>query len=341
MTVRSISAEQTRTLRHVVLRPDEPWDATAYPGDTAATTLHVGAFAGDDLVGIASVYAEPPPGDVDETAWRLRGMATLPSARGHGHGSALLAACVGHVARLGGRRLWCNARTPAAGFYERSGFTRRGRVFEIAPIGPHVVMERPVDPSEESLGLAPDPAAERVVTARLVLRRWRPDDLDAFAAINADPETMRAVGSGQPLSGEESARALEALEGHWNVHGFGLWAVEERATGRLIGRAGLWHPPDWPDPELGWLLARDRWGQGLATEAARAGLAYGFGERRLDRVGSLIRPGNAASERVAQRLGMRLHGERTWRGNTVRRYLLTRTEWEASHDGNPGEGAGV
>lgn len=330
MTVRSIAASQTWPLRHALLRPNEPMDAAEYPDDTDASTLHVGAYAEGSLVGIASVYREATPGEDDEAAWRLRGMVTVPAARGQGHGSGLLAACVGHVARLGGRRLWCNARTPASGFYAHHGFARRGDEFEIPPIGPHIVMERPVSTADEPLGLGLDPAAERVVTPRLVLRRWRPDDLDAFAALNADEETMRTVGPSRTLSREESAEALDALAGHWEVHGFGLWAVEERDTGRLIGRAGLWHPPDWPDVEIGWLLASDRWGRGLATEAARAGLDYGFTHRRIDRVGSIIRPGNDASERVALRLGMRLAGDTRWRGNPVRTYTLTRAEWQAA-----------
>lgn len=329
MTVRSISASQTRRLRHEVLRPQEPWDATDYPGDPDGVTMHVGAFSGASLVGVGSVFREAPVGHDDPHAWRLRGMATDPRARIRGHATAVLDACIGHVARMGGRVLWCNARTPATAFYGRRGFTTHGEVFEIPPIGPHVVMDRPVTASDEARGLRVDPAAERVTTDRLVLRRWRPDDLDVFAAVNADAQTMATVGPGRPLTHDESARALEVLAGHWETHGFGLWAVEERATGRLIGRAGLWHPPDWPDAEVGWLLARDHWGRGLATEAGRASLDYGFRGRRMDRIGSIMRPGNVASERVAARIGMAATGDTSWRGNPVRTYTITREQWEA------------
>lgn len=329
MTVRSVAASRTRPLRHALLRPDEPWDATAYPGDTAATTLHVGAFAGRALVGVASVYREAPPGRHDPGAWRLRGMATDPGVRGQGHGAGLLAACVGHVARQGGRRLWCNARTPAAGFYERHGFARCGGVFDLPPIGPHVVMQRAVTAADDALALGLDPAAECVRTDRLVLRRWRADDLAAFTAINVEPETMAMIGPSRPLTREESIAALQAVRDHWAVHGFGLWAIEERDTGALVGRAGIWHPPDWPDTEIGWLLRRDRWGQGLATEAARAALAYAFGHRGIDRLSSIIRPGNVASARVAEAIGMRPAADTTWRGNPVRTYRITREQWEA------------
>lgn len=329
MTVRSISAHQTRGLRHAVLRSDQGWEATDYPGDTAASTLHVGAFAGPSLVGVASVYREPLPGFRDEDGWRLRGMATDPAARGRGHGAALLRSCIGHVARMGGRRLWCNARTPAADFYARHGLTRRGEEFDIPPMGPHVVMDRVVTAADAALGLCADPGAERRTTARLVLRRWQTEDLDALAAVNADAEIMRTVGPGRPLSRAESAQALDTLMEHWHLHGFGLWAVEERTTGRLIGRAGLWHPPDWPDVEVGWLLARESWGCGLATEAGREALVYAFEHRHILRLGSIIRPGNTASERVAERLGMHPGGDTTWRGNPVRTYTLTREQWHA------------
>lgn len=326
MTVRSISARQSRALRHALLRPHQPAAAAVYPGDTDASTLHAGAFAGGELVGVGSVYREAPPGEDDPDAWRLRGMATLPAVRGRGHAGALLAACLGHAARLGGSRLWCNARTPAAGFYARHGFTREGAEFDLPPIGPHWFMQRPLAAEDAALALAPDPAAQAVETERLLLRAWRASDVDAYAVLHADPLAMRHVGPGRPLTREEAATGLAALVGRWEVHGFGWWAVEERATSRVIGRAGLWHPPGWPDPELGWLLARDRWGKGFATEAARAALAYGFDDRRMDRVTSIIRVANSASQRVAARLGMRVGGETTWRGNAARWYVIDRPD---------------
>lgn len=323
MTVRSISARQTRVLRHALLRPHQPAGAAVYPNDTGPATLHVGAFAGGELVGVASVFSEPPAGQDAPAAWRLRGMATLPAARGAGHAGALLLACVGHAARLGGSLLWCNARTPAAGFYARYGFARVGAEFDLPPIGPHWFMRRPLTPADVALALVTDPAAEAIETERLLLRAWRTSDVDAYAALHADPD-LRHVGPGRPLARDEAAAGLEGLIGHWEVHGFGRWAVEERSTARVIGCAGLSHPPGWPDPELGWLLARDRRGQGYATEAGRAALAYGFGDRRVDRVTSITRLAETAAQRVAARLGMRAGGETTWRGDTARWYVIDR-----------------
>lgn len=153
--VRPIDAEETRRLRHSVLRPSQAFDATAYPGDDDAATRHFGAFQGGRLVGVASIYREDPSGDdhggaLPGDGWRLRGMATAPEARGLGAGRALLSACVDYVAANGGGLLWCNARTVAAGFYTAAGFAVVGEEFDIPGIGPHVVASVRVTPSSPS-----------------------------------------------------------------------------------------------------------------------------------------------------------------------------------------------
>ncbi|MGI8808310.1 MAG: GNAT family N-acetyltransferase [Acidimicrobiales bacterium] len=139
--IRPISAEDTRKLRHRILRPSQPIDATVYPGDDLADTAHLGAFEGDRLVGIASLYREDRAGG-PSGGWRLRGMATDADVQGVGHGAAVLASCVEHAAAEGGAELWCNARIPAVGFYRRAGFEVVSEEFDVAGIGPHVVMVR-------------------------------------------------------------------------------------------------------------------------------------------------------------------------------------------------------
>lgn len=328
MTIRSVPASQTRSLRQALLRADQSLAESRYPGDAAARTLHAGAFAEGELVGIASVYQDAdgdPPG-----IWRLRGMATEPAVRGEGYGRGLLQACLGHVARLDGSLVWCNARSHAVGFYARHGFATRGDEFALPGIGPHYRMERAVTRADVAGALRPDSAAEPLDTPRLRLRRWEGGDLDAFAAMCADPEVMCHTGEGGPLSREEAETVLQALEGHWQLHGFGLWAVVEQATGAVVGRVGLWHPPGWCDVELAWLVDRSRWGRGYATEAARAALAYGFDQHGLDRVISLVPAGHAVSERVATRLGMTPGEPTDWRGRTVRPWTLHRTAAAAS-----------
>ncbi len=150
--IRRVTAADVRPLRHLVLRPNQPFEQTRYPGDDHPDTVHFGAFAGDRLVGVASLYREDRPGAGPEATgwrlrgmaagWRLRGMATDPEARGRGHGRRLLSASVDHVAAAQGGELWCNARLVAVPFYRAAGFEVVGGEFDIPGIGPHYVMRR-------------------------------------------------------------------------------------------------------------------------------------------------------------------------------------------------------
>src|SRR5437667_8519927 len=108
-----------------------------------------------------------------------------------------------------------------------------------------------------------------VETERLRLRSWRDDDLEPFAAINADPEVARFLRDGTPATREQTAELLARIREHWEEHGFGLWAAELKDAGELVGFVGLavptFLPEVLPSVEVGWRLARVRWGQGLAT----------------------------------------------------------------------------
>jgi RimJ/RimL family protein N-acetyltransferase len=155
-----------------------------------------------------------------------------------------------------------------------------------------------------------------ISTERLLLRPWRPDDVEPYAAIVADPEVMRHMGSGPMERAAAAAQVARFAEGT-ALSGVYHTAAEERATGELIGRIGLFHQPEWPGPhevEVGWLLARPAWGRGLATEGARAAVDYGFGELRLPGIVSFTVPENVRSRAVMERLGMRQSGRRQWRG---------------------------
>ncbi len=155
----------------------------------------------------------------------------------------------------------------------------------------------------------------------------REDDLDAYLAIFGDPEVARYLGDGKPMDRATAWRSLAFALGHWALRGYGLWAVEERATGRLVGRVGLLQPEGWPGLELAWALAREAWGQGYATESARRVLAYAFTELPVDRLISLIYPANTPSIRVAERLGERLEGQTELFGAEVRVYAIDRDTW--------------
>jgi RimJ/RimL family protein N-acetyltransferase len=149
-------------------------------------------------------------------------------------------------------------------------------------------------------------------TDRLLLRPWRPaEDLDALAAINADPAVMRWVTPNRPLRREESADFLDRAIRHWDEHGFGLWAIVPRDEpgGGCVGFAGLaipsFLPAVLPAVEVGWRLASLAWGRGYATEAARASVAFGFERLGLQSIVSIVDARNERSLRVCEKLGMR------------------------------------
>jgi RimJ/RimL family protein N-acetyltransferase len=155
-----------------------------------------------------------------------------------------------------------------------------------------------------------------IETDRLLLRPWRPaEDLDAVAALNADPAVMRWIAPNRPLRREESAAFLDQVVRHWDEHGFGLWAVEPRdGAAGCIGFAGLaipsFLPAVLPAVEVGWRLTPAWWGRGYATEAARASVGFGFARLGLRRIVSVIDERNARSLAVAGRLGMRRGADR-------------------------------
>jgi RimJ/RimL family protein N-acetyltransferase len=150
------------------------------------------------------------------------------------------------------------------------------------------------------------PAAPVLETPRLILRGWRPEDFDPYAAMLADDETTRFVTArGRALSRTEAWNETAWLVGHWQLLGFGMFVLEERSTGAFLGRLGPLRPPAWPDFEIAWGLVPRARGRGYATEAARAAIDWSFATFPLDRIVSVIHPRNAASRKVAERLGER------------------------------------
>lgn len=148
-----------------------------------------------------------------------------------------------------------------------------------------------------------------LLTDRLQLRALEARDFDVYAEMMADPEVTRYLGNGEPLSRADAWRQLAIFVGHWQLCGFGMWAVESRTTGEFLGRIGCLQPEGWPGFEIGYTLARAHWGHGYAKEGARAALDYA--QRVLGRreVISLIRPANRGSIGVATALGAVLTGE--------------------------------
>ena len=133
-------------------------------------------------------------------------------------------------------------------------------------------------------------------------------DFEQYAAMHMDPEVTRFT-TRTVLDRNEAWRHLAMIVGHWHLRGFGMWGVEEPATGALVGRVGFHQPDGWPDFELGWTIGKSWWGKGYASEAAKRCLEYAFEEMKRDRVISLIDPLNVSSIRVAERIGETLEGE--------------------------------
>lgn len=171
-----------------------------------------------------------------------------------------------------------------------------------------------------------------IETPRLKLRQWQESDRAPFAAINADLRVMEHFPA--CLTRAESDAGVDRICAHFARHGFGLYAVELHHTGEFIGFIGL-AVPDFeahfmPAIEIGWRLAASSWGHGLATEGARAAVAYAFGTLGLRELVSFTVPGNARSRRVMEKIGM-THDERDDfdhpnlpEGHALRRHVLYR-----------------
>ena len=163
-------------------------------------------------------------------------------------------------------------------------------------------------------------------TERLRLRGHRVDDLADCAAMWADPVLVRHT-VGKPLTEEESWRRLLGYVGHWALMGFGFWAAEEKGTGRFVGEIGFvdykrdLEPSLKGVPEIGWVLASHAHGQGFATEAVRAALAWGDAHFDSPRTACIIAPQNAASIRVAVKCGYRELTRTTYKGHPVLMYV--------------------
>lgn len=140
MRVRRIQSADTWPIRHLVLRPNQTPEDCKYPLDDAAESFHLGAFQGERLIAIASFYFESHREIPGAPQFRLRGMASLPEFRGLGAGSALVRQAETIVAERHVRVWWCNARTTVSGYYEKLGLRTQGEVFDLPPLGPHVLM---------------------------------------------------------------------------------------------------------------------------------------------------------------------------------------------------------
>jgi RimJ/RimL family protein N-acetyltransferase len=164
-----------------------------------------------------------------------------------------------------------------------------------------------------------------IETERLVLCPIGLADIDEFLALHADPEVTRFVRS---LDRFQAQERLEFAEREWIERGHGMFAVRDQATGRFLGRAGLKHWPQFDETEIGWMLHRDAWGHGYATEAARACIDWGFAQLPVPYLTAMIQPENVRSIRVAERLGLTPLRTDVLLGDEVVVYAARREEWQ-------------
>lgn len=166
-------------------------------------------------------------------------------------------------------------------------------------------------------------------TARLILRPWCASDIADNTKMLSDPETARFITPDhQPItSALKGWRNAAIISGHWALYGFGMFAVEEKSSGRYIGRVGPYCPPEWPGLEVGWGIAKEYRGRGYAVEAARAAIDFVFDNFTIDRIIHCIDPANLASQAVARRLGAENEGPGKLEGDTVDVWVTTRNRW--------------
>ncbi len=169
-----------------------------------------------------------------------------------------------------------------------------------------------------------------IETERLLLRKPRAEDAPGLLEAFADPEAMRFIGDGSTTDLAGAEQAVDRWLERWDAWKIGMFVVERAADARVLGRVGFlrWDPETWEiggsEAELGWGLAREHWGRGYATEAARALRDWAFGERGLTRLISLIQPENLPSIRVAEKLGERHERDVEVRGLPTRLYSIER-----------------
>lgn len=163
-----------------------------------------------------------------------------------------------------------------------------------------------------------------IQTSRLVLRAFTGADAAPLHQIMGEPGVLRYFPNQEPPSMDRVARMVASQLAHWQEHGYGWWAVQRRAETGLIGWAGLQYLPETDETEVAYLLAKAYWGQGLATEAARASLDFAFDGLGLEQIVGIVHPENAASQGVLEKLGMTLVERTQYFGMDCLRYEISK-----------------
>jgi RimJ/RimL family protein N-acetyltransferase len=182
------------------------------------------------------------------------------------------------------------------------------------------------------------PGGPVIETARLKLRAWQESDIAPNTAMLADPASGRSgrfiTADNKPITDAFVGwRNAAIISGHWALHGFGMFVVEEKRTGKFVGRVGPWFPPGWPGFEVGWGIAGEFRGKGYAVEAARASIDWSFATFEIDRIVHCVDRENIASQAVAQRLGAVIEHEIDLFGHVADLWVTRRDAWQARRAG--------
>jgi RimJ/RimL family protein N-acetyltransferase len=180
-------------------------------------------------------------------------------------------------------------------------------------------------------GVTPPQASGPVIeTEHLWLRQWQARDMAPYTAMLSDPGTARFITvDGKPVVDTMTGwRHAVVMAGHWTLHGFGMFAVEEKSSGRFAGRVGPWSPPGWPGFEVGWGIASEFRGKGYAVEAARASIDWAFATFEIERIVHCIDRDNIASQGVARRLGAHKDREIELFGHVADLWVTPRDTWQ-------------
>ena len=292
---------------------------------------HVSERAGDRLVGIAGLQPLDGGPEVEIT------YALEPSAWGAGYATEAGAAALEYafaeadLARVVGIAKPQNATSVRV--LEKLGMRSLGEAEYWGTSWAKYELAAADWRAERTAALPP------LRTERLELRRCAAADLEPLLAVFGDAAVMRYVGAERrPLGRDQVSALLARADADWAEHGFGLLAIMERETGRLVGEAGLQYLEAGPDIEIGYTLARAAWGRGYATEAARAILRWGFAGLRLHRIVAVVDQANAASLVVLEKLGMRRRGLRECYGAIMVEHALSLGEWRDAAGPAPARG---
>lgn len=164
-------------------------------------------------------------------------------------------------------------------------------------------------------------------TKRLLLRALTSDDLETVIELNSDPEVVRFITGGTPMTREQTEARFNFYLNHQKTHGFAIWAIINKEDKSFIGICGIQYLEDTPNIEVGYRLAKAFWGKGIATEAAKACLDYGFNKLNLSEIVAVIDVENIASQKVIEKIGLRYEKMAYFYKADLKFYKITKSQF--------------